>query len=79
MEEEVYEIALWWEGRPVIRRSSRQADGWRSSEVGGEESSRAEKRVTKGRVSVRLEDLHPSGDGTGGQRAIGGWVVSNEG
>ena len=79
MEEEVYEIALWWECRPVIRRSSRQADGRCSSEVGGEESSRAEKRVTKGWVSVRLEDLHPSGDGTGGQRAIGGWVVSNEG
>ena len=79
VEEEVYEIALWWECRPVIRRSSRQADGRCSSEVGGEESSRAEKRVTKGWVSVRLEDLHPSGDGTGGQRAVGGWVVSNEG
>ncbi|RVX22984.1 hypothetical protein CK203_008182 [Vitis vinifera] len=79
VEEEVYEIALWWEGRPMIRRSSRQADGRCSSEVGGEESSRAEKRVTKGWVSVRLEDLHPSGDGTGGQRAVGGWVVSNEG
>ena len=75
VEEEVYEIALWWECRPVIRKSSRQADGRCSSEVGGEESSRAEKRVTKGWVSVRLEDLHPSGDGTGGQRAVG----SNEG
>ncbi|RVW33302.1 hypothetical protein CK203_085360 [Vitis vinifera] len=72
VEEEVYEIALWWECRPVIRRSSRQADGQCSSEVGGEESSRAEKRVTKGWVSVRLETCIPSGDGTGGQRAIGG-------
>ncbi|RVX13298.1 hypothetical protein CK203_018004 [Vitis vinifera] len=53
VEEEVYEIALWWECRPVIRRSSRQADGRCRSEV--------------------------RGDGTGGQRAVGGRVVSNEG
>ncbi|RVW82486.1 hypothetical protein CK203_046243 [Vitis vinifera] len=87
VEEEVYEIALWWECRPVIRRSSRQADGRCRSEVGGEESSRAEKRVTKGWVSVRLEDLHPSGDGTGpscrpdevGCSTIGPVSTSNKG
>ena len=79
VEEEVYEIALWWECRPVIRRSSRQADDRCSSEVGGEESSRAEKRVTKGRVSGRLENLHSSGDGTGGQRADLGRAASNAG
>ncbi|RVW24690.1 hypothetical protein CK203_082207 [Vitis vinifera] len=32
--EEVYEVSLWWECCLVIRRSSRQADGRRSSEVG---------------------------------------------
>ncbi|WJZ81158.1 hypothetical protein VitviT2T_001013 [Vitis vinifera] len=79
VEEEVYEIALWWECRPVIRRSSSQAESHYSSEVGGEVSSRAEKRVTKGMVSVRIEDLHSSGEGTGGQRAVGGLFVSNEG
>ncbi|RVW63586.1 hypothetical protein CK203_057419 [Vitis vinifera] len=36
VEEEVYEIALWWECRPVIRRSSSQAESHYSSEVGGE-------------------------------------------
>ncbi|RVW62332.1 hypothetical protein CK203_063457 [Vitis vinifera] len=79
VEEEVYEIALWWECRPVIRRSSSQAEGHYQQRVGGEVSSRAEKRVTKGMVSVRIEDLHSSGEGTGGQRAVGGLFVSNEG
>ena len=77
VEEEVYEVALWWECRPVIRRSSRQADGRCSSEVGGEESSRAEKRVTKGWVSGRFENLHPSNDGTGKQWSDSGRAVSN--
>ena len=77
MEEEVYEVSLWWECRPVIRRSSRQADGRRSSEVGGEESSRAEKRVTKGWVSGRFENLHPSDDGTSEQWSDSGRAVSN--
>ncbi|RVW67482.1 hypothetical protein CK203_063035 [Vitis vinifera] len=49
-EEEVYAISLWWECRPVLRRSCRQADGRHSSEVRGEVISRAEKRVTKGEV-----------------------------
>ncbi|RVW75251.1 hypothetical protein CK203_047133 [Vitis vinifera] len=65
VEEEVYVVSLWWECRPVIRRSCRQVDGRRSSEVRGEESSRAEKRMTKVWVSVRLENLHPPDDGTG--------------
>ncbi|RVX22347.1 hypothetical protein CK203_001076 [Vitis vinifera] len=73
--EEVYEIALWWECRPVIRRSSRQADGRCSSEVGGEESSRAEKRVTKGWVSVRLETCIRQEMGRVGRGLFG----SNEG
>ncbi|RVW93549.1 hypothetical protein CK203_028815 [Vitis vinifera] len=76
-EEEVYAVSLWWECRPVLRRSCRQADGRHSSEVRGEEISHAEKRVTKGWVSVRLETLHPSDDGTGEQEIGPGRVVSS--
>ena len=77
MEEEVYVVSLWWECRPVIRRSCRQVDDRRSSEVRGEESSRAEKRVTKVWMSVRLENLHPPDDGTGEQKSDSGRAVSN--
>ncbi|RVW30916.1 hypothetical protein CK203_097317 [Vitis vinifera] len=46
-EEEVYVVSLWWECRPVLRRNRRQEAGRHSSEVRGEEVSRAEQRVTK--------------------------------
>ena len=47
VEEEVYAVSLWWECRPVLRRNRRQEAGRHSSEVRGEEVSRAEQRVTK--------------------------------
>ena len=42
VEEEVYAVSLWWECRPVLRRNCRQEAGRQSSEVRGEEASRAE-------------------------------------
>ena len=67
VEEEVYVVSLWWECRPVLRRNHRQEASHHSSEVRGEEASRAEQRVTKEWVSVRLETLNPSDEGTGEQ------------
>ncbi|XP_034684659.1 uncharacterized protein LOC117913709 isoform X2 [Vitis riparia] len=74
VEDEVYAVSLWWECRPVIRRSCRHSDGRHSSEDRGKEISRAEKRVRKGWVSVGLETLQTSEDGTGGQRSGSGRV-----
>ncbi|RVW50076.1 hypothetical protein CK203_106843 [Vitis vinifera] len=48
VEEEVYAVSLWWECRPVIRRSCRQADGRRSSEV--REDGTGEQRTDSGRA-----------------------------
>ena len=73
-EEEVYAVSLWWECRPVLRRNRRQ-EVRHSSEVRGEEISCAEQRVSKEWVSVRLETLNPSDDGTGEQGVGPGRVV----
>ncbi|RVW87593.1 hypothetical protein CK203_041151 [Vitis vinifera] len=77
VEEEVYAVSLWWECRPVLRRNRRQEAGRHSSEVRGEEVSRAEQRVTKEWVSVRLETLNPSDEGTGEQGVGSGRVVAS--
>ena len=67
VEEEVYVVSLWWEYRSVLRRNRRQEAGHQSSEVRGEGASRAEQRVTKERVCVRLKTLNLSDEGTGEQ------------
>ena len=64
VEEEVYAVSLWWECRPVLRRNRRQEAGRHSSEVRGEEVSRAGQQVMKEWVSVRLETLNPLDEGT---------------
>ncbi|KAL6321473.1 hypothetical protein AAG906_018409 [Vitis piasezkii] len=63
VEEEIYAVSLWWECWPVMRRNRRNEAGRHSSEVRGEEVSRAGQRVTKEWVSVRLETLNPSDEG----------------
>ena len=74
VEEEVYAVSLWWECCPVLRRNRRHEAGRHSSEVRGEEASRAEQRVTKEWVSVRLETLNPSDEGTDEQGVGSGRV-----
>ena len=54
----------------MLRRKHRNEAGRHSSEVRGEEVSRAGQRVTKERVSVRLETLNPSDEGTD-EQAVG--------
>ena len=76
-EEEVYTVSLWWECRPVLRRNRRQEAGRHSSEVRGEGVSRAEQRVMKEWVRVRLETLNPSDEGTGEQGVGSGRVVAS--
>ena len=63
VEEEIYAVSLWWECWPVMRRNRRNEVGRHSSEVRGEEVSRAGQRVTKEWVSARLETLNPSDEG----------------
>ncbi|RVW77395.1 hypothetical protein CK203_048086 [Vitis vinifera] len=46
VEEEIYAVSLWWECWPVLRRKRRNEAG-HSSEVRGEEVSRAGQRVMK--------------------------------
>ena len=48
----------------MLRRKRRNEAGHRSSEVRGEEVSRAGQRVKKEWVSVRLETLNPLDEGT---------------
>ena len=74
VEEEVYVVSLWWECWPVMRRKRRNEAGRHSSEVRGEETSRAGQRVKKEWVSVRLETLQPSDEGTDVQGAGSGQV-----
>ena len=64
VEKEIYAVSLWWECWPVLRRKRRNETGRHRSEVRGEEVSRAGQRVTKEWVSVRLETLNPSDEGT---------------
>ncbi|RVW82274.1 hypothetical protein CK203_041668 [Vitis vinifera] len=64
VEEEIYVVSLWWECWPVLRRKRRNEASRHSSEVRGEEVSRAGQRVTKEWVSVRLETLNLSDEGT---------------
>ncbi|RVW43663.1 hypothetical protein CK203_080464 [Vitis vinifera] len=57
-----------------MRRKRRNEAGRHSSEVRGEETSRAGQRVKKEWVSVRLETLQPSDEGTDVQGAGSGQV-----
>ncbi|RVW27354.1 hypothetical protein CK203_109429 [Vitis vinifera] len=75
--EEVYVVSLWWECRPVLRRNRKQKASRHSSEVRGKEVSRAEQRVMKEWVNVRLETLNPSDEGTGEQGVGSGRVVAS--
>ena len=74
MEEEIYVVSLWWECRPMMRRKRRNEAGRHSNEVRGEETSCVGQRVTKEWVSVRLETLQPSDEGTDVQGSGSGRV-----
>ena len=78
MEEEVYAVSLWWECRPVLRRNRREEASRQSSEVRGEGASRAEQRVAEERVSVRLETLNSSDEGTSEQGVGSGRAKANQ-
>ena len=63
VEEEVYTLALWWEIRPVVRRSFSAAETSRRTEISGDSFSRAEKRVGKEVIGAGIEGLHLPDDG----------------
>ena len=63
VEEEVYTLALWWEIRPVVRRSFSAAETSRRTEIRGDSFSRAEKRVGKEVIGAGIEGLHLPDDG----------------
>ena len=74
VEEEVYVVSLWWECRPMLRRNRREEVGRQSIKVRGDAASRTEQRVAEERVSVRLETLNLSDEGTGEQGVGSGRV-----
>ena len=78
VEEEVYAVSFWWECRPMLRRNRREEVGRQSIKVRGDGASRTEQRVAEERVSVRLETLNLSDEGTGEQGVGSGRVKANQ-
>ena len=78
VEEEVYAVSFWWEWRPMLRRNRREEVGRQSIKVRGDAASRTEQRVAEERVSVRLETLNLSDEGTGEQGVRSSRVKANQ-